>query len=407
MLASRKDGCDMPVRYEGNRDFLRPNGTNDRAACGVAACYLSRLARSVSAKSIRPGRVATLHTQHFPDSFPSDIRRESARSGHARRNGAVHPPVDRLHQPRGIIGRTLSDDFDTPTIYDHLSFQKPLTIFLVPPVSEPALQTFDSWERLVIGARAHPTSFISIARVVSGRRCRPVFGRVPGLFPNQYQPSWVIEGLATYYESAVTRAAELRELSIAAVAADAAAGHARFAHGMRSISRAGRRPGARTPTAAGSGIPVADRFRLVTRCRRASRSDRRPTHFRSVWGRPARHVGVPDASLSSGVEPSRRPAGPSRDEQPPDRGSLAQRAAGARFPRRRNWPTLQRRPRRAALRRGRRSRLQRCCAHIAPRAGELRLARRYAHHRLSSITRAAGGCAAICGAGYHAARGSG
>src|SRR6266567_4433631 len=37
-----------------------------------------------------------------------------------------------------------------------------------------------------------------------------VFGRAPALFPNEYQPSWVIEGIATYYESRFTNAGRVR-----------------------------------------------------------------------------------------------------------------------------------------------------------------------------------------------------
>ena len=39
---------------------------------------------------------------------------------------------------------------------------------------------------------------------------RLVFGRAPGLFPNEYQPPWVAEGLAVYYESRFTTAGRER-----------------------------------------------------------------------------------------------------------------------------------------------------------------------------------------------------
>ena len=38
---------------------------------------------------------------------------------------------------------------------------------------------------------------------------RKLLGRHPALFPNAYLPSWVIEGLAVYYESRVTGAGRL------------------------------------------------------------------------------------------------------------------------------------------------------------------------------------------------------
>src|SRR5207247_752405 len=101
------------------------------------------------------------------------------------------------------------------------------TILLVPPVTDPALQTYDGWERLVI---VHELTHVFLLDRSRGlwKTLQSVFGRVPGLFPNQYQPTWVTEGLATYYESRFTTGGRAdgsfhREV----VGADAAFGRAR------------------------------------------------------------------------------------------------------------------------------------------------------------------------------------
>src|SRR5439155_1335714 len=60
------------------------------------------------------------------------------------------------------------------------------------------------------------------------RGLQRVFGRAPGLFPNEYQPSWVIEGLATYYESKFTNAGRVRgSFHTQVLGADRAAGASR------------------------------------------------------------------------------------------------------------------------------------------------------------------------------------
>src|SRR5262249_59805066 len=71
------------------------------------------------------------------------------------------------------------------------------TILLVPPVTDPALQTYDSWERLVIVHELTHVFHLDRSRGL-WKTLQSVFGRAPGLFPNQYQPSCVTEGLPTY-----------------------------------------------------------------------------------------------------------------------------------------------------------------------------------------------------------------
>src|SRR2546422_9277038 len=62
---------------------------------------------------------------------------------------------------------------------------------------------YDSWLRLVTTHElTHVFHLDRVRGLWSG--LQKVFGRAPGLFPNTYQPSWVTEGLATYYESRFT-----------------------------------------------------------------------------------------------------------------------------------------------------------------------------------------------------------
>src|SRR5439155_164177 len=122
-----------------------------------------------------------------------------------------------------------------------------------------------------------------------------VFGRVPELFPNQYQPSWVIEGLATYYESRFTAGGRAEgSYHRQAVAADAAAGHARSPWDALYFTRW---PDGLAPYAYGSRfweylsqtVPSGDS--VPPRFTEATAGQLIP--FRV--GRPLRRVGVPDA----------------------------------------------------------------------------------------------------------------
>ena len=172
------------------------------------------------------GHWRTLHTQHFRVHFRPDYRaravvaaREAERA-YALLSGELHPP-------RGIIDLTLSDDVDAANGFTTVFPSNRFTIFLVPPVTDPGLQNYDSWDRLVIVHELTHVFHLDRSRGL-WKTLQAVFGRAPGLFPNQYQPSWVIEGLATYYESRFTTGGRAdgtfhREI----VGADAAAGRAR------------------------------------------------------------------------------------------------------------------------------------------------------------------------------------
>src|SRR5712664_71358 len=172
------------------------------------------------------GTWRTLHTQHFRIHFrPSYRARATLAAAEAERAYALLS--SELHPPRGIVDLTLSDDVDTPNGFTTIFPSNRFTILLVPPVTDPALQTYDSWERLVIVHELTHVFHLDRSRGL-WKGLQSVFGRVPGLFPNQYQPSWVTEGLATYYESRFTAGGRAEgSYHREEEAADAVFGHAR------------------------------------------------------------------------------------------------------------------------------------------------------------------------------------
>ena len=172
------------------------------------------------------GTWRTLHTQHFRIHFRPSYRAQALEAA-AEAERAYGLLATELHAPRGIIDVTVSDDVDTPNGYATTYPSNRFTILIAPPVADPALQTYDSWQRLVIVHELTHVFHLDRSRGLWGA-LQSVFGRAPGLFPNAYQPSWVTEGIATYYETRFTGGGRAeggfhRQI----VATDAAAGQAR------------------------------------------------------------------------------------------------------------------------------------------------------------------------------------
>src|SRR6266498_5231142 len=194
-----------------------------RTSCVV---LLLALARPAAAQVDPSGSWRSLHTQHFRIHFRPACRVSAVVAAREAERAYALLSTE-LHRPRGIIDVTLSDDFDTPNGFTTTYPSNRFTILLVPPVSEPALQTFDSWERLVIVHELTHVFHLDRSRGI-WKTLQTVFGRVPALFPNEYQPSWVIEGLATYYESKFTNAGRVRgSFHTQLLGADRAAGASR------------------------------------------------------------------------------------------------------------------------------------------------------------------------------------
>jgi hypothetical protein len=87
-----------------------------------------------------------------------------------------------------------------------------IVVFAAPPVDGGGLSYFDDWMELVI---THELAHIFHLDVAGrgGRGLRAIMGRAPGawpLFPNRGLPTWIIEGLAVHYESALTDAGRVR-----------------------------------------------------------------------------------------------------------------------------------------------------------------------------------------------------
>jgi hypothetical protein len=76
-------------------------------------------------------------------------------------------------------------------------------VFAQPPVDVSGLRHYDDWNALVLTHELAHVFHLDRARGI-WKLGQAVFGRNPLLFPNAYVPSWVIEGIAVYFESRLT-----------------------------------------------------------------------------------------------------------------------------------------------------------------------------------------------------------
>jgi hypothetical protein len=218
----------------------------------VAAAYAGCLPRVVAAQVDPSGTWRTLHTPHFRIHFRPAIRGVAERAAREAER-AWGLLATELHPPRGPVDVTLGDDADISNGYTQIFPSNRFTILLPPPATQPEEQIIDDWVRLV---SVHELTHVFHLDRTTGwwRLVQSVFGRVPGFFPNDYQPSWVIEGIAVYYESKFTGSGRIDGAYHAQLIAAAARartpwtavyftrwpdGQAPYAYGSRFFSRLG------------------------------------------------------------------------------------------------------------------------------------------------------------------------
>lgn len=149
----------------------------------------------------------TIETAHFRVHFPRELETEARRSASNAERAWMELATE-LKPPKGKVDLVVADNVDYVNGYASTFPANRIVIFAHPPVSSPELRNYDDWSRLVV---THELVHIFHLDRAEGlwKLGRTVFGRHPALFPNGYQPAWVIEGLAVYYESRITGAGRL------------------------------------------------------------------------------------------------------------------------------------------------------------------------------------------------------
>jgi hypothetical protein len=151
----------------------------------------------------------TLATEHFDVHAARGLEREG-RIAAAAAERAYRELARDLAPPRGRVDLIVSDDADYSNGYAIVSPTNRIVIFATPPIEDVGLRFNESWLDLVI---THELTHIFHLDRTRGawRVAQALFGRGPSLFPNSYSPSWLIEGLAVYEESRLTRGGRLND----------------------------------------------------------------------------------------------------------------------------------------------------------------------------------------------------
>lgn len=154
-----------------------------------------------------------MRSEHFTVTYPAPLTELAQRAAtYAER--AYSQLSNRFRSaPDGKIELLLTDHADlangfaTPFPYNQI------TIFARPPMDGGSISYFDDWLELVITHELVHTFHLDMEGTALGKLLRTVFGRVPvswPAFPSASSPTWVTEGLATYFESALTGAGRVR-----------------------------------------------------------------------------------------------------------------------------------------------------------------------------------------------------
>ena len=175
----------------------------------VAALLVVALGATTGAQPAPHHRYRTLETPHFRVHVAEGLEREG-RVAAAAAERAYTELSRELVRPRGLIELVVSDDADYANGNATPFPSNRINIFAAPPIENAGLRFNDDWIEIVVTHELAHVFHLDRSRGIWGAAQR-VFGRAPFLFPNVYAPSWLIEGLAVYYESRLTEGGRLRE----------------------------------------------------------------------------------------------------------------------------------------------------------------------------------------------------
>lgn len=146
----------------------------------------------------------TITTAHFRVHF-TPATESLARRAAANAETAYAQLSRELTPPRGTIDLVVADNYDLTNGYATPFPTNRIVIYANPPVNETALRFTDDPDAMVITHELVHIFHLDRSRGIWGLAQR-VFGRAPYLFPDEYSPGWLTEGLAVYYESKLTGA---------------------------------------------------------------------------------------------------------------------------------------------------------------------------------------------------------
>ncbi len=154
----------------------------------------------------------TLQTEHFRVTFPAGMEDLARRAGDRAERAYTNLSATLIDPPGGKLDVLLTDHADFSNGFANaLPFNR-ITVYARPPMEGFNLSHFDDWMETVITHELTHIFHLDHAGWL-GSAARRVFGRVSAswpTFPAYTVPGWVTEGIATYYESALTESGRVR-----------------------------------------------------------------------------------------------------------------------------------------------------------------------------------------------------
>ncbi len=194
-------------------DGLLRAGPVARGARAGALAHLACLAATAATGQATPPdeEWRQFSTPHFVVTHPERMEDAARRAAVFAERAYGHLARELPHVPDGPVQLLLTDHADvsngfaTPIPYNRI------TVFARPPMDGGSLSHFDDWLELVVAHELVHTFHMDMSGPLGGA-LRKVFGRAPvlwPLFPSASTPTWMIEGLATHYESRLTGAGRI------------------------------------------------------------------------------------------------------------------------------------------------------------------------------------------------------
>ena len=174
-----------------------------RVVTAAAGALLVLALPAATVRAQRPdAHWQTIATPHFRVHF-APASEEIARRAAASAEWAYAALSRELVPPRGIIELVVSDDVDFSNGYTTTFPTNRIVVYAQPPVDVSVLRNYSDWITLVVTHELTHVFHLDRSRGVWSGLQR-VFGRNPYTFPAAYEPRWMTEGIAVYYESRIT-----------------------------------------------------------------------------------------------------------------------------------------------------------------------------------------------------------
>ena len=168
----------------------------------LAAALFLCAARAADAQLAPNEDWRTLRTRHFRVHFTPAVEEEARRAA-VNAERAYAELSTELVPPRGTIDLVISDNVDFVNGYATPFPANRIVVYAHPPTDASGLRNYDDWNALVVTHELTHIFHLDRSRGI-WRFGQGIFGRNPLLFPSIWEPSWVIEGLAVYFESRLT-----------------------------------------------------------------------------------------------------------------------------------------------------------------------------------------------------------